>query len=218
LKTSRVPLVQQNAAVDYVTGIRHDRPPLSFQFKVKDTFAVWVSPAAVAVTVTLKVPVPDKPERYPAPHPLSVNRRARVQTAKRVVVNLRCLRSGMSKAKATRETSDVDIGRLRLVWLFAVSPVSRTNVRVSVDGAVPENVTLAGEKRHAVYAGSPEQEKVTGWVKMPSGVNVSCTVGAPASTLPDTLAGEAVIVKLGGGVTVTFCTAEVAELCTLSPE
>ena len=69
---------------------------------------------------------------------------------------------------------------------------------VVVETAVPEGVTVAGEKLHEALAGSPEQLKVTAALKPFTAVTETVAEELlPAVTVKD--AGEVVSVKSGGG-------------------
>ncbi len=135
--------------------------------------AECVTPAELAVTVTLKVPVGDRPERYPLPQPDRANRSVRAQNETSDALMLRRLRSGMKRSNAANDTNAPENGNLPARPLFWLTPVSRTKLRVSVAGERPERMTLGGEKTQAVSAGKPEHEKAIGWVKRLMGVNVT---------------------------------------------
>lgn len=91
-------------------------------------------------------------------------------------------------------------------------------LRVVVAAAVPLGVTVAGEKLHVEFAGSPLHAKLTAWLKPPLGVTDTLIVAdAPAVTVA--VDGEAPTVKspVAPEVTVRFTAVEVDALKFVAP-
>ena len=78
-------------------------------------------------------------------------------------------------------------------------------VSVVVEAAVPDGVTVAGEKLHEAPEGNPEQANETAELKPPTGATETVVVALlPADTVCD--AGDAATPKLAGIVYVALTT------------
>lgn len=104
-----------------------------------------------------------------------------------------------SPSRITAKSSCEDTGERQLSGAGLVSDAVATfvaTVSVVEAGPVPLRITVAGEKAQVLAAGSPEQAKLTCWLKPNAGVTLTVVVPvSPAVTV--TVVGLNPIVKLG---------------------
>lgn len=172
--------------------------------------AVWVRFPEVAVTVTVVVPVgvfeapppPPPPPPLPPPQPPSMVPRAPARiTARKTLLHLRreLKRPPRPKSRIPTEIPEVSFHPRcpngTGLWRTAVD-TSVATVRVVVAAPFPLGVTVDGEKLHVDAAGSPEQAKLTCWLKPEAGRTLTVVFPvSPAVTV--TVVGFKLSVKLG---------------------
>ena len=187
--------------------------PHSRYWIVSDNDALWTADPAVAVTVTLTLPVGvcctvDDPP----PHPVSC---VAANPPSKQIVSIRILASRPNPIsrrqprRVTRKPKPTNSpalhmrsldGRMPLPESLLPTPTSVAIVRTEVAVVLPEaGAGVAGLKVQVLNAGRPEQANDMGWLKPPTVVSVTVTV----PLCPRTIVSEVGLndrLKLGAAV------------------